>query len=345
LPLELDIQDDAGPNLAAFVADRALIQVRTAEDGSQPHLARYWVHTINAPFIDVELPLPLSRFREPPTIFLGDHALRQWKKLDASEKILRIQLHPEQAKLPASLEIAYTIPADTLERVGFWSTTLQAPVFKSDVLITQMRWQLTTPSPMIAVSLDHNVRTEMQWTFQGWLFTPESTGVDGESWLSGKDQDASANPATFGFAHVSLQPEAVYHFSRPWWLLGCSGVFLVLTLGAYFSPLPRWCFWFLLAALCAGMLFFAVAYPGAWHAVAFGMQPGVVLFLAFVGVHWTLQERYRRQLIFLPSFARAKAGSTITRTRAKRTRESSTVDAPPGASAAPSTSSETPAAS
>ena len=45
-----------------------------------------------------------------------------------------------------------------------------------------------------------------------------------------------------------------------------------------------------------------------------GSQPAVVV-LAIVGaVQWLLQERYRRQLIFMPTFARALPGSTVTRT-------------------------------
>jgi hypothetical protein len=52
----------------------------------------------------------------------------------------------------------------------------------------------------------------------------------------------------------------------------------------------------------------------------------------FVGIHQLVQERYRRQLVFMPGFTRTKAGSTITRTNsAKVLREASTVDAPPGA--------------
>jgi hypothetical protein len=60
------------------------------------------------------------------------------------------------------------------------------------------------------------------------------------------------------------------------------------------------------------------------------VQPGVVLLGVFIGVHLLLQEKYRRQLVFLPGFTRARPNSTIVRSNsAPRPREASTVDAPP----------------
>lgn len=343
LPLMLQIEDVASTSLAAFLADRALVQVRMADDGSQQCQARYLVRKIHVPYIDVKLPLSLSRFRERPIFFLGKHRLTDWKKLDATEKLLRLQLHPELAALPAVLEITYTIPADELERSSFWSTTLLAPVFHSDVVIGQMRWQLTTPAPVIAASFGRNVRAETQWGLQGWMLAPESAGVEGDAWLNGKEPTQPAPAVTFAFAHVSMQPETVYHLPRHWWLLGCSGIFLILTLGAYFSPLPRWAFWLLLAVLGAGLATFALLCPAAWPGVLFGLQPGLLLVLVFISIHWLLQERYRRQLVFLPGFTRPKSGSTITRMNAaKRPAQGSTVDAPAGSADAASSKSAAP---
>jgi hypothetical protein len=119
---------------------------------------------------------------------------------------------------------------------------------------------------------------------------------------------------------------------------------LIVSLGAYFSPLPRWAYWVLLGSFTLMLAAFALLCPAAWASVAFGLQPGLVLFLGFIGIHRLLQERYRRQLVFMPGFARPKGGSTVTRTNsAKRPREASTVDAPQGGDDAksPSTSSGT----
>jgi hypothetical protein len=90
-----------------------------------------------------------------------------------------------------------------------------------------------------------------------------------------------------------------------------------------------------LAGLAVALTALVIFCPGAWAGVLFGLQPGVLLFMIFTGGHWLLQERYRRQLVFLPGFTRAKSGSTIVRSPgAKRPREASTVDAPPGSAEA-----------
>jgi hypothetical protein len=335
LPLALQIQEAAANSLAAFLADRALIQVQMAEDGRQRVQARYLIGKLNADFVEVELPLPLSHFRDRPTFTLGKDSLSQWNVVDATGKVVRVQLHPDQAKLPAVLEINYTIPAEGMERTSFWRTTLHAPIFRSEVVIGQMRWQLSAPTPQIAGALGRDVRPDVQWGLQGWLPTPEPsvTAADLDGWLTGKEAAHPAGAVTFAFSHVGLQPETVYHLPRQWWLLGCSGIFLIVALGTYLAPLPRWVFWLLVGAFSLGVVAFAVLCPAASAPVLFGMQPGVVLLLVFIGVHLLLQEKYRRQLVFLPGFTRAKPNSTIVRSSsaAKRPREASTVDAPPGA--------------
>jgi hypothetical protein len=323
---------------------RALIQVRMEDDGSQECQARYFVRKIHAPAVDIELPLPLSRFRKLPEFMLGGRPLTHWKKLDATERVLRLQLHPEKANLPAVLEITYTIPADALERSSAWATNLHAPVFHSEVMIGQTRWQLTTPTPTIAAAFGRNMQADTRWGLQGWLWTPEpaSNGADGEAWLLGKEPAGGGASVTFAFS-ASAAPATIYHWPRHWWLLCCSGVFLVVTLGAFFSPLPRRAYLLLLATLALGLAAFTVAFPAAWAGIVFGLQPGVLLLIVFIVAHWLLQERYRRQLVFLPGRARAKAGSTIVRSAgAKRPREASTVDAPPAGAEAPSVKSVAP---
>jgi len=247
---------------------------------------------------------------------------------------VRVQLHPDQVKLPALLEISYTIPAEGMERNSFWRTTLYAPIVRSEAVIGQMRWQLSAPTPQIGAALGRNVRADVQWGLQGWLPTPEPSvsSADLEGWLTGKEPAQAGGSVTFAFAHVGLQPETVYHLPRQWWLLGCSGIFLIIVLGTYLAPLPRWVFWLLVGAFALGLVAFAVLCPAACAPVLFGVQPGVVLLVVFIGVHLLLQEKYRRQLVFLPGFTRAKPNSTIVRSNsAQRPREASTVDAPPGA--------------
>jgi hypothetical protein len=198
---------------------------------------------------------------------------------------------------------------------------------------------------VIAALPGRSVRADVQWGWQGWLFTPEPSVTSGDldAWISGKEAAPSNDAVTLAFWHVSPQAETVYHLPRQWWLLGCSGIFLIVGLGSYLAPLPRWAFWLLLSVISAAAAVFAALCPAAWAPVLFGMQPGVVLLVVFVGVHLLLQERYRRQLVFLPGFVRAKPTSTLSRgSSGKRPREGgSTIDAP----AAGPSSASTPASS
>jgi hypothetical protein len=329
LPLTLKIEALAATTTAALVADRAFIQVRMLDDGSQQCRARYLLSKLPVDHLDVELPIALSLFR--PVFELDGRPVR-FDKLDATERVLRLKLYPELVTLPAVLEISYTIPADGMDRNHFWRTTLQAPVFRSEeMVIGQMRWQLTTPAPMIAASLGRSVRADMQWGLHSWLATPDVAvpAAEMEAWPAEKEPAQPAAAIIYSFTHVSLQPETVYHLPRWGWLLGCSGLLLIVTLGGYFAPRPRWAAWLLLPSPALALVAVALFSPAAMPAVLFGLQPGLLLFLLFVGIHWLLQERYRRQLVFLPGFTRAKPGSTMVRADvAKRPREASTVDAP-----------------
>src|SRR5262249_10296184 len=75
--------------------------------------------------------------------------------------------------------------------------------------------------------------------------------------------------------------------------------------------------------------------PGVLPAVAYGCEPALLVLLVVVGLHWLLYQRYRRQVVFLPGFSRAKPGSSLNRPSSNRlrpappVREPSTVDAPP----------------
>ena len=338
--LTLLIEETVAASLAAFLAERALIQVEIGEDGSQRCRARYYLGKIQAPHVDVELPLPVSRLRDRPSFALGKRALDQWTVIDGRANVVRVKLHPDLVSLPAVLEIQYTVPPDALEPVSGWKTTLHPPVFRSEVAIGQMRWQVNLPRPVIAASLEQQVRADIKWTLQGWLPTPETatSSADLEAWLTGKESGQNPAPVTFAFTLLSQQPATIYFFPRWGWWLGCSGLLLVLTLGTYFSPLSRVGFGLVVLLLGVGLLVLAILCPAAIAPVLFGIQPGVVLFLAFAGAHWFVQERYRRQLVFMTGFTRAKPASTLVRNSAaaKRPREGSTIDAPEKAASSPS---------
>ncbi len=329
LPLALRIEESTATALTPLLAERGLVQVVMTDDGAQLCRTRLLIRKLNTRTLAVELPFPMPRFRERPTFFMGKYRINDWKT-DKTEKIVYLHVNPELQPLPAILEISYALPADALERNQAWRTVLYPPQFPGAV-IGPMRWELSLPAPMIAAAPFRQARVETQWSVQNWLLTPEPSvsGAELEMWLTGKEPAQAAPPVTFAFAGADMQPHVIYHLSRQSWLLGCSGLFLVVTLGVYLSPLPRLAFWLVLLGLGMGAVAVGMLWPSLLPPVLFGMQPGVVLLFLFVGGHWYWQDRYRRQLVFLPAFSRNKPSSTMVRNNVPaRPREASTVDAP-----------------
>jgi hypothetical protein len=73
-----------------------------------------------------------------------------------------------------------------------------------------------------------------------------------------------------------------------------------------------------------------MVWPTLLAAVVYGCEPGAVVLVLFAGIQWLLHERYRRRVVFLPSFSRARTGSSNVRngSSARPRGEPSTVDAP-----------------
>jgi len=171
---------------------------------------------------------------------------------------------------------------------------------------------------------------DYRWGVQGWLLAPEPSvgGADLESWLTAGAAAAPGQP-TVSFSRTGLAPVRMLQAPRQAWLLLCSALVLALGLGLYLAPLSRG------AAGAVLLLFGLAAVAGAWWfpaalpPVVFGCQPGLVVLALLLGAQWLLQERYRRQIVFLPGFARLQANSSLARAaQARKPREASTVDSP-----------------
>jgi len=104
------------------------------------------------------------------------------------------------------------------------------------------------------------------------------------------------------------------------WLLVCSVLVVVLGLTLYFlARRPRmgalnWArLWLALSVVALGLVTAGVFWPTLLAAVLYGCQPGLVVLLLVCLVQWLLQERNRRRIVFLPSFSRGRAGSSLVR--------------------------------
>ena len=138
----------------------------------------------------------------------------------------------------------------------------------------------------------------------------------------------------------SVVPLTLTHAPQQAWLLVCSLGLLVFGLGLYWAARPRpgdgghmapW-LWPILALVTLGVVVAALFWPTTLWAVVYGCEPGALVLVCVIAIQWLMHQRYRRQIVFLPSFSRGRAGSSLLRKSASsrpRNGEPSTVDAPP----------------
>jgi hypothetical protein len=158
----------------------------------------------------------------------------------------------------------------------------------------------------------------------------------------------------------SPAPFRVWHAPELVWLLACSAALLFLGVALFrlAQTLPRsaaglsasgaasdngqaapeggWAralFWPVVGMVGLLVVLAALLWPGVLGPVLYGCEPAAAVLLFLLGIYWLLHQRYRRQLVFLPGFARAKSGSSLVRAGGSspppRPRgEPSTVDAP-----------------
>jgi hypothetical protein len=201
-----------------------------------------------------------------------------------------------------------------------------------------VRWQVALPPSWVPLSQDA-VGEEYAWGRRGWLFAlrPTVGTVDFERWFAGADAplpEAARYPDPAVSAWRSnLEPLRLSHAPEQAWLLVCSLTLLIVGLALAFVSLPRAVFWGSLAVIGVAALVAGLFWPGVLAAVLYGCEMGALVMLPVLLVQWLVQQRYRRQVVFLPGFTRLKAGSSLVRGSSNRPREPTTVDASPPADA------------
>ena len=340
------------PGGAAFTVliERALVRVDIGDAGLQTYRVSYRLSRLTSRRLDFELPAPV------PTINLEvrldgkrvDPELIDSDQPELKRRLVRLRLSPDLVRKPAVLELSYQLAPDRTGSTAV-TTTLQAPRALGDPGSVPMRWTVTAPRSWVVVAPEAGPGTARVWGRRGWLLAPRSnlTGIDLERWLIDAEPSAAVTEAA-----ASLNPTLVLwrdgdpalhitHAPQQVWLVGCS-LGLVL-LGLVLSRLPftratggppLWA-WLLLAGLLAALVLGALLWPTLAGQIVYGCQPGAAVLLLIALIQWFLHERYRRQIIFLPSFSRAHTGSSLLRKEPIRPHgEPSTVDAPrqPGSS-------------
>jgi hypothetical protein len=344
-PLTLRLTEPAGTPLAAIAFDRALIQAAVADAGQQNYHARFLLHRIQSRAIDLELPAAPATINLE--VWLDGKRLTTWQTLDDdgreadTGRIARLRVEPELYRKPVVLDLRYQLPPGRDDRR--WQATLSPPALRGNVLPGRVRWQVATPSDWVIVPTG-DASPEQRLGLRNGLPAPRpaATAAELERWFNGglepataaaeAEADPGARTPELVASQSVLGPLSFYHFAQQTWLLGCSLAVVALGLVLYFAPLPRVLFWSMLTLLGIGVLVAGLLWPSTLPAFAYGCQPGLVVLLVVIGVQWSLQRRYRNQVVFMPAFSRTLPGSSVIRGSgsSQRRHEPSTVDAPPG---------------
>jgi hypothetical protein len=310
--------------LAGVVVDRALIQVAVDDDGLEHYRARFILSKVQGTIL--ELRLPTAGAFHSLVVKVNDKKASLGLPRDDG-RVVPVQIPTSMLGGPLDLEVHYQLPRNQPEAEGLWQTVLHPPEIVGNVFLGRVRWQVTVPDSWVPVVPGGDAHPEQNWGWHGWLPAPEPSfdAAQLEQWMSGQQGGEPVLPSLV-CSRTTLEPLRLLRMPRQAWFLVCSGALLLVGLGLYFAPLSHYTFWLTLGALGVGVVAAGVVWPSVLPAVLYGCEPGALVLVLVLGVQWMLQQRYRRQVVFLPGFKRLKPGSSLL--RGNRGREPSTVDAP-----------------
>ncbi len=332
--------------------ERALIRVLITDLGQQTYHASFVLHQGDARFLEIEFPAPPANLSLraalgglPVAWGPAEESSRPAQVRDAS-RLARIPLNAGFAQKTVRLDLWYQLGAGQVPVRPPWTRAL-GPV--QSMLIpprlagwanrASVRWQIMLPPDWVPLAEDGEFPADQTWGWRGWLLAarPALSAGDLERWLaeadsrSGSEETENPIPPSVVIWSTDLAPLSLHHVPQQAWLLGCS---LVVLLGGFFLYLlrARWfVFWATLLALGGSLVALGLFFPGVLPALVYGCEPGMLALLAVLGLQWLLHQRYRRQVVFLPSFKRVRpsGSSLIHKGSSSRPREPSTVDALP----------------
>jgi hypothetical protein len=345
-PLALRLGATSG-SAASVLIDRVLVRAVVQADGGQSYRTSFLISQLAGRPLDVELPAPVL-FLGPRVALDGNAvtgvAVDETGQRAEGGRVLRLNL-PEISGRAAVLELTYQLPAGRTTG-GFMQAVLPPPGVRGDPGTTPVRWQISLPAGWVALGPETGPGVGRTWARRGWLVTPvlAVSSADLERWFAGaelpREEEGEAVVPSLVCWRSGLEPLTVAYAPQQAWLMVCSLGLLLLGFALYLLARPgetgrglstAWLLPALMALVLAGSVV-GLLWPTALSAVALGCEPGAAVLLAFAAVQWLLHVRYRRQIVFLPSFSRGRGGSSLLRPNGSAPRprpEPSTVDAPP----------------
>lgn len=325
LPLTVMFEQTAEQRLPTLLAERSLIEVRIEDDGAQTYRCRFWVRKFSATALDVDLPVPWDQ--GSPHVRINGKEVGGVSIIDPLFNRVRIPLVPHLYPQPVSFEIEYRIPKAQVDGKRFWQTPLSPPRFQGEVAFGLTRWQVALPANQTSFVFGPTT-VDYHWILRGWLLSPEPsvTAAELDTWIHAAE--ASEVPPSLTWWRNTVDRQRIYHVPRQVWLVVCSGTALVLGLLVLLTPLPR-----IVIGIVVMIVGFAMIALGLMHeyllpVLMMGCEPGIAVLMIVAAIQWALQERYRRQLVFMPTFSRVPPSSTVVRNQSKPPRDPSTIDAP-----------------
>jgi hypothetical protein len=336
-PLVLQGTDQSAVDTA--LVERAVVTVQIADNGTQTYVVRWRLRRLAAGSIDVELPAPVRAVELQ--VWLGTHqvipeALDDQGKPSEAGKVARMKLDGALIGAAAVLEFQYQLsPARALASTGDpgpLATLLPAPVVRDCPGPVPCCWQVRVPSAWIVLSPESGPGADRIWSWRGRLPALKlRTPLLDEA---GEARDGTeAGPLDVLCWRGAPEPLLLVYVPQQAWLLACSllcVVFGLILLGARARGETggRWrpALGVLLLLVLAAT---AVLWPAMFAAILYGCQPGVMVLAVILLAQWLLHARYRRQVVFLPSFSRKRSGSSLNPPPARPAPgEPSTVDHP-----------------
>jgi hypothetical protein len=340
-PLTLAFRESAGA--PTVLVDRALFRASLDNDTWDVRAA-YLLRQLAGPQLDVELPDAATALRLHAALDgkeVDPDALEQTDADGRVKHVARLRLNGDLVRKPARLELAYRLPAR-----GALQFTLTPPLLVGDPRQAPTRWAVTLP-PDAYVPLAPEGGALARRTVglrRGWLPAPELAVTDEEleRWFAGADVAPSPNSGRVPPSVVAWEdagrPLTVVFVPDGLWLLVCSVPLVLLGLALFAlaqrayagGRLAAVAFWAVVLLLAPALVAALVFRPTALYAVAYGSEPGAAVLVLFLLGQGLLLERYRRRVVFLPNFRRARTGSSLVRAggAVRPAGEPSTVDAP-----------------
>jgi hypothetical protein len=331
-PLQIYLRELPGVRPTSTIIERALIRVDVDERG-QIYRARFFVTQCPGHRLRVRLPLPISQ----SNVIVRVNSRRIQHELE-DEYHFSVPLEPSAYSKPLVVEIRYRGSSELLPEHKVWQTKLTPPDFSGSVFVDRVRWQVACPAGWVPLLPGLGEDWDTKWEWQGGLLTPRPalSGTELEAWLH--PRHAVGDPSEELMSGMTCERASLVSLNiiqvwQPIWLMLCSLILVVVSLGLVIasasSSRHHGFLWLSIGGLGLIALLVAVFCPGMASAIIYGCEPGLVVLVAILSVQWWVQQRYRRQVVFLPGFTRLKTGSSIIRTGI-RSPEPTTVDAPAG---------------